>query len=274
MKRIAPAKINLNLAITGRRNDGYHLLDSTMIFTLWGDEITLKSSDQFRLTADGPYSNIFTGNLLATDEGSPNLIVRAVYLMAKKAGKNPDIHIHVTKNIPAGAGLGGGSSDAATVMHMLNEYWDMGLSIDEMSSMGLTLGAELPVCLFAKSARVTGIGDSIKPVTIKNMHLLIVWPDNALLTKDVFEAYRGMELPFNEATEDWQDGNNDLTGAAIELCPEIGEILSKLSESDQCTIARMSGSGSACFGVFESKQAADKAARQFDNAIVTEIYHS
>ena len=258
MKFTAPAKINLNLSIAGRRDDGYHLLQSDMAFAHWGDEITITPSDEFSLTADGAYAHIFTDDLLSTNRGAPNLIVRAVYAMADRANKNPDFHIHVTKNIPAGAGLGGGSSNAAMVMQALNKYWKLGLSMDELCTMGLKLGAELPGCLHARPCRVSGIGDVIDPINIAPMHLLITWPDTSLLTKDVFGAYEGTA---HEA--------NDLTDAAISLCPEIGGLIAQLGACDGCKNASMSGSGSACFGVFENIGQAETAKSKFKNAIVT-----
>ena len=281
IKTIAPAKVNLNLNITGRREDGYHLLDSIMVFTNWGDEITINPASEFRLTADGPFSNIFTTELLATDKGSPNLIVQAAYLMAAKACKNPDIHIHITKHIPAGAGLGGGSSNAAAVMKMLNDYWDLDIPLAQLCEMGLTLGAELPVCLQAQSSRVTGIGDVVKAVVINELNLLIAWPQRSLLTKDVFDKYRAQNLPFSKSEEldadfaGWlQRSNNDLTSAAIELNPNIAEILSNLQSSKGCHIARMTGSGSACFAIFNTKEAATAASVYFENVVVTTTIHN
>ena len=271
MKRRAPAKLNLSLNIVGRRDDGYHLLDSVMVFTRWGDEILLTPAGEFKLTAEGPYVHIFTQQLLSTDKGSPNLIVRAVYLMAEQAGKTPAFHIHVVKNIPAGAGLGGGSSDAAAVMHMLNDYWDMNLSPEELCRMGLALGAELPVCLRAEPTRVRGIGDVLEPLVMPELHVLIAWPDEELLTKDVFSRYRQSGMDFSSFDGDWLQANNDLTAAAIELCPPIGEILSDLQDCDGVIVARMSGSGSACFGIFDTRQAAEAAAPKFGNAVVTSV---
>ena len=260
MKLLAPAKINLNLSITGRLDNGYHTLDSVMVFTQWGDEMIIKPAKQFTLTADGPYSNIFTGALLSTNRGAPNLIVKAVYMMADKANCNPDIHVHVTKNIPAGAGLGGGSSNAATIMRALNDYWDIGLSIDELCAMGLTLGAELPVCLRGIPSRVMGIGDVIEPIAIESKIMLITWPDLPLMTKDVFDLYR--QSPENGR-------KNDLMVSAVSLCPEIGKLIAQLQSSEGCEGASMSGSGSACFGVFGSVDQANDAVPKFKNAVVT-----
>jgi len=244
MKLTSPAKINLNLHVTGRRADGYHLLQSDMVFTHWGDEISITPSDQFTLTADGPYSNIFTGELLSTNRGAPNLIVRAVYAMADKANKN-----------------------AAAVMHALNDMWGLNLSMDELCTMGVELGAELPVCLHApQPCRVSGIGDVIEPIEVAPLNLLIVWPDAdaSLLTKDVFDLYR-QDPPIKS------EDDNHLADAAISLCPEIGDLITVLQASEGCQTASMSGSGSACFGIFETLDQAEAAKSQFKNAIVTVI---
>jgi 4-diphosphocytidyl-2-C-methyl-D-erythritol kinase len=267
MKFIAPAKINLNLNITGRRDDGYHTLDSIMVFTRWGDEITITPTDELTFTVDGPYASIFTSALLSVERDSSNLIIRALWVMADKAQQEPRFHIHLTKNIPAGAGLGGGSSDATTIMHALNNHWDMGLSMDELCTIGLALGAELPVCLHGTSARVTGIGDVITPIDIDPLHILIVWPDHELSTIEMFKHYQQSKLPFTQFNGNWQSSQNDMTGSAIELCPDIGELLSTLIDCDGCVIARMSGSGSACFGVFKTVEQAQRAQSQFKNTI-------
>jgi 4-diphosphocytidyl-2-C-methyl-D-erythritol kinase len=271
MKFIAPAKINLNLNITGRRDDGYHTLDSIMTFTQWADEITITPSDRLQFAVDGPYASIFTPELLSVERDSPNLIIRALWMMADTVKKEPNFKIQLTKNIPAGAGLGGGSSDAAVIMKALNKYWNMALSMDELCAMGLALGAELPVCLHGTSARVTGIGDIIEPVNIPPQHILITWPDHELSTIEVFTHYRQSGLPFTQFDGDWQSSQNDLTGASIELCPHIGELLSILMDCDGCKIARMGGSGSSCFGIFETAEQAQRALKCFTNGIVTQI---
>jgi 4-diphosphocytidyl-2-C-methyl-D-erythritol kinase len=283
LKVTAPAKINLNLNIIGQRNDGYHLLDSVMGFTEWGDKITITPDNEFTLTAVGPYSNIFTGALLSTDRGAPNLIVQAVHLMADKAGKNPNINVRVAKYIPAGAGLGGGSSDAATVMLALNKMWGMNLPPEELRIMGLELGAELPVCLHRRPARVTGIGEELADITVPALHLVITWPEQGLLTKLVFDEFdkapkfsndlNDQTIPEDERrfVEWMKNVGNDLTDAATILCPDIKKILSNLWECDGCLLSRMTGSGGACYGVFESKQAAKAASERFPNSILTAI---
>jgi len=267
MKFISPAKINLNLSIIGQRDDGYHTLDTLIAFTKWGDEITIKPSMNFSFTADGPYATIFTDDLLSTNRDSSNLITKAVYLMADKAKCDPKVHVHITKNIPSGYGLGGGSSNAATVMKALNDLWDIGLNMDDFCDIGIHLGAELPVCLHARPCRVTGIGEVIQPTSIeKPLQILIVWPDDHLLTKDVFKCFDRNDFSSSDYTK-----KNHLTDAAISLCPEIKEILDNLNNCEECDFAQMSGSGSACFGVFNTIESAEKAQSNFKNAVVTTL---
>ena len=268
---IAPAKVNLNLHITGRNDAGYHLLDSLMAFTEWGDIITIRNSSDYRLTASGPCVGT-----IPLDE--TNLVTRAVNIMADTCKKRPGVHIHIEKNIPIGAGLGGGSSDAATVMHALNKRWNAGLTIDTLCTIAAPLGAEMTVCLHQKAARVTGIGETVIPVKSSIRHpILIVWPDQPLLTKDVFDQYRNNHYPFNaplpaftgEIAPLKHETCNALQPAAIELCPDIQDILNQIGSTNGCILSRMSGSGSACFGIFKDEISRNNAAANFKNVATT-----
>lgn len=272
--RHAPAKINLCLYITGRRDDGYHLLDSVMGFTKWGDTVTVETASAFGLTVTGPMKHQIGLDLLITDKGSPNLIVRAIHAMCDMVGKPPLFRVTVDKHIPVGAGLGGGSSGAAAVMHAVNEIWGEPLSIGQLCDIGVNLGAEMPVCLRQISARVQGIGDIITPLFLPDLPIVIVWPEKPLLTKDVFDVFsksgQGFDEPLqNDLPEDMKKAGNSLTSAAISLCPEINGIIEKIHGQNGCKFARMSGSGSACFGVFNTHDHAIQAAKRFPNAIVT-----
>jgi 4-diphosphocytidyl-2-C-methyl-D-erythritol kinase len=277
IEKVAPAKLNLNLHITGRRDDGYHLLDSIMVFTQWGDHVAVELSDNPSVSMIGNHALSLADALLSADRDSPNLAVKALYLMADATGHAPNIKITVEKNIPAGAGLAGGSSDAAAVMHALNELWDCGFTIDRLSEIGLKIGAEMPVCLHARPARVQGIGDIITPVDIAPLNIVIAWPESPLLTADVFQAFRQQNAGFDERftlsdniIEDIQKTKNTLTKTAIQLCPEIGSILDILHNQKGCLCARMTGTGSACFGVFDTITNAEKAANQFTRALATQ----
>ena len=276
--RHARAKINLSLHVTGRRGDGYHLLDSVIVFTRWSDDIVFEPSRTggLSLLVAGDQGRTLFGDLLTAERGAPNLVVRAAYAMADAAQRPLNGTITLHKNIPIGAGLGGGSADAAAVMHLLNDLWDRPLSMDELCAIGLTLGAELPVCLREQATRVQGVGDILTPITdIPPFFMVIAWPDQSLLTADVFAAYRKMGTNFdaalsNAAVSDATQAHNSLTAAAISLCPAIQQILDMMTRQNGCTLARMSGSGSACFGIFDTMDQAEKAAGQFKNAVVTQ----
>lgn len=276
--RKAHAKINLNLHITGRRDDGYHLLDSIMVFTDWGDHITLKPADTLSLTMGGDYGGYYMADLLSTETNSPNLVIRTVHAICRKLDKNPNFAIHIDKYIPIGAGLGGGSVDAAMVMHMINDYYDAPLSLDEMCDLALPLGAEMPVCLRSQSTRVQGIGDVLTPVDVPPLHIVIAWPDQSLMTANVFRHYRDHQTDFDAPLpcegRDCMDviaqTGNALQSSAEALCPQITDIIKTLEHGEGCQIARMTGSGSACFGVFDSDANAKAVASQLTNAVVTQ----
>ena len=271
----APAKINLNLHITGRRPDGYHTLDSFMVFTEWGDTVTVTESNEPSMSVTGTRADIIHGDLLSMDRTSPNLIIRALHAMGDACGKAPNIHIDLVKEIPSGAGLGGGSSDAAATMLALNELWGYPLTMTQLCDIGLTLGAELPVCLAQKPSRVQGIGDIVKPLRdVPTYPIVIVWPDKELLTKDVFQAFKArnghFDPPLNgRSIEDLQVTINGLQQTAITLQPDIESILNQLGNADGCTLARMTGSGAACFGLFETSEQAESASILFKNAVAT-----
>lgn len=272
----APAKINLCLHVTGRRENGYHILDSLMTFTDFGDRISVETSDTPRLSVSGAQGGSLTGDLLSAGRGSPNLVIRALYALSDATGHAPNIHIRLEKNIPAGAGLGGGSSDAAATLKALNALWGAPLSTDELCALALPLGAELPVCIRQQAARVRGIGENITHLMqIPSFPLLIVWPGRPLLTADIFREFRknqAFDEPLSPCPEtgDWNTWldylagtGNSLTETAVVLCPEIAEILDNLDRQEGCRLARMTGSGSACFGVFTSPEQARYAAGGF-----------
>lgn len=229
----APAKINLSLQVTGRRDDGYHNLNTLIGFTNVGDRITVNDAPAYALHVDGPFKAH-----APADES--NLITRAVRLMEDSAQRKADIVVRLTKSIPAGAGLGGGSADAAAVMSALNERWDHVFNITQLQNLGVKIGAELPVCLRGPGVfRVHGIGEGVMRESIPRLTGIIIWPGVTLATGDVFKAYAG------EKHE-----QNDLMEAAIRLAPPIGQALDIL-KSMQCESIGMSGSGSSVFGICE-----------------------
>lgn len=266
---LIPAKINLYLHITGKRQDGYHLLDSLIVFTDICDEVTIEKSDTFSLEISGEFAHLVENN-------EKNIVARAAKTMAEECGKNCNIAIKLVKNIPVGAGLGGGSADCAATILLLNDLWQAGFAMQKLMEIGLKLGADVPVFLGKKAAFISGIGENLQPIeALPELYAILVYPDKPLATKDVFSAVipdqNGIHQPDNflpnkadvpllgnKYSKDnilsfLQHKHNDLEDSAISLLPEIKDILEGLSVLEGCELARMSGSGSTCFAIFRDK---------------------
>jgi 4-diphosphocytidyl-2-C-methyl-D-erythritol kinase len=248
----APAKINLTLHVTGRRADGYHLLDSLVVFAALGDRIRLRPADRPRLKVTGPMA-------AGVPEDGRNLALRAARLAGAEG-----LEITLEKHLPAAAGIGGGSSDAAAVLRALGAAERIPLA-DLMA-----LGADLPVCMAARSARMRGAGESVAPVSgIPPLPAVLVNPGVALSTGAVFGALSSRfgaampEIPGFADLRDcaaWlRDRRNDLQVPACALEPSIGLCLDALQEAG-ALLARMSGSGATCFGLFAAPEDAERAA--------------
>ncbi|MDQ0324758.1 4-diphosphocytidyl-2-C-methyl-D-erythritol kinase [Rhodopseudomonas julia] len=262
--RTAPAKINLALHVTGRRDDGYHLLDTLAVFADLGDELSFAPAEEFALNVSGRFAEI-------VPNGADNLILRAAEALKQASGVKTGAQIAVTKEIPAGAGLGGGSSDASTTLLALAELWGVGMSMDELVALGAKLGADVPMGLFGRALRARGIGEEIALLpSLPALPLVLVWPARVVSTGKVFHTLGrppGRALP--DVPDKMRDARtvadflktttNDLEAPAIALEPAIGEVLDALAKTP-CHLARMSGSGSACFAVYETLDAAGTAA--------------
>ncbi|OGT36666.1 MAG: 4-(cytidine 5'-diphospho)-2-C-methyl-D-erythritol kinase [Gammaproteobacteria bacterium RIFCSPHIGHO2_12_FULL_38_14] len=267
MKYNAPAKLNLSLQITGRRADGYHLLNSIFVFTEFGDEITISPADAISLSYDGLFS------ALLEKEGENNLVIRAAKLLQTHSKTSLGAKIHLTKNIPIGAGLGGGSSDAATALLALNHLWQLNYSIEVLSKLGVTLGADIPACLYRRPIHVTGIGEIISPINLNEERaIVLIKPEATLSTPAVYRAYQESGKVFSTCEADYVRAGNDLQSIAIRLLPEIQIILDALSAQTGCEFSRMTGSGPTCFGFFNTKaqaiNALEKLKKQFPSAWV------
>lgn len=244
----APAKINLTLHVTGLRPDGYHLLDSLVVFADVGDTLRMTPGAQMSMEVTGP----FAGGV-PTDRR--NLAWRA----AEAAGWTG--HIALEKQLPHGGGIGGGSADAAAVLRAL------GARVDAAA-----LGADVPVCLAARAARMSGVGEVVTPIAGDPVfHAVLVNPGLHVATPDVFAELRRKEgapmgiLPPRGADKrvwlDWlRVQRNDLQGPAIALAPQISTVLTALEATPGILLARMSGSGSTCFGLYPARSAAEFAA--------------
>lgn len=251
----APAKINLYLHVTGKRDDGYHLLDSIAVFAHdIADTITISESKGFSFSASGLFSD-------DTGDHDRNLAVRAARLFSEMTGKPLDISLHLEKNIPAGAGLGGGSADAAATIKALEQFYETPLP--DRDRHLLSLGADVPVCYRARPCRFKGVGEIITDIPpIPSLTLLIVWPNVHSSTRDVFTArhaeYNSMAsippslgsvpqlLFFLKSTA------NDLEVPACALRPAIAQAKELVQRQEGCAFSRMTGSGSAVFGIFAS----------------------
>lgn len=252
----SPAKINLYLEIVGRATNGYHLLDSLMVPIDIFDVITLEKSDQLQLEIKGENAAVLQVNW------QKNIIIKAINLLAEKFYLTPNIKITLEKNIPIAAGLGGGSSNAATILLMLNEFYDLHLSKAELLDLGLKLGADVPFFINGKVAFVSGIGEVLKLVKFNcdNLFLLIVNPKKPLSTQEVFLNFaadfrsQNSQIKNNQIISTIKNRCNDLQISAIRIIPEIAIILQKISQQKNCLVSRMSGSGASCFGVFENAE--------------------
>lgn len=269
VKATAPAKINLFLHITGKRkDDGYHLLESLMVFANFGDEITVSAEEKMHLDISGPF-----GKQLWHDALVDNLVMKA----AKKCVKHMPLkskmkaaRIMLKKNIPIGAGLGGGSSDAATVVKLLSRLWGTPpLSDKEL----LSLGADVPICMKQVPSMVSGIGEIIRPVSIPGpLHLLLVHPGVPVSAVAVYKksvsSFSPSQEPINMPKKipdfiEWLAvQSNDLEEPAITIAPVISIVLEALENTSECQLSRMSGSGSACFGIYPDEEAVKCAAKQ------------
>lgn len=257
----APAKINLTLHVTGRRADGYHLLDSLVVFADIGDIVAAKAGPDISLAIDG---SMAAG--VPTDD--TNLVLRAARLIARDG---QGVAITLTKMLPVASGIGGGSSDAAATLRVLARLWDV--PVPERAELA-RLGADVPVCLDPRPRRMSGVGDTLADMpSLPPFWLVLSNPGVPVATADVFRALtRRDHPPMPPALSNWPDlavfvgflgsMRNDLEPPAMRLRPEIGDVLTALRATHGCMIARMSGSGATCFGIYgDAAAAADAAAR-------------
>ncbi len=262
---LARAKINLYLHVLGRRADGYHLLDSLVVFAETGDEIAVAPADDLSLKITGP----FAGNL-AADEN--NLVLRAARGLRDLAGIKSGAAITLTKNLPVASGIGGGSADAAATLDALMALWKVAPDRTALDRIALSLGADVPVCLAGRPSFMGGIGEEIAPVgDLPPAHLLLVNPGIATPTPAVFKARQGgfspsgrWDSPPKDACglgEALRSRSNDLTEAAISVTPPIRDVLTAIERSADCLLARLSGSGATCFGIYAGAAEAEAARR-------------
>jgi 4-diphosphocytidyl-2-C-methyl-D-erythritol kinase len=255
----APAKINLALHVTGRRADGFHLIESLVVFTELGDRVSVKPSgeDVFRL--EGPESQVLAG-----EDAGKNLVVRARDMLRAEARRSArdgsPVEICLEKRLPVASGIGGGSADAAAALKLLCQHWDYHPGAETLSRIALDLGADVPMCLDGHPLIARGIGEALTPVELGfSLDMVIVNPRVGVSTPKVFHVLECREnppLPQPQGLGDrdqfiaWlRQARNDLQPAAQRMVPEISQCLSAL-ETAGAQMARMSGSGASCFGLF------------------------
>lgn len=268
-KADAPAKINLSLRITGRRDDGYHLLDSLVAFCSIGDRIEASiPAEGLSLSASGPFAGA-----VPMDDG--NLALRAARAVTERFGLPGGTALTLHKALPVAAGIGGGSADAAAALKAVCAIWGLAPDPDALAALALPLGADVPVCLDGRACRMTGIGEVLTPLPkLPAAGILLVNPGVPCPTPDVFRARSGPFSAPGGAFDPGRDASalaaalakepNDLTDAAIRVCPPVRNVLDRLAELDGALLVRMSGSGATCFALFANEAAAYAAARRLD----------
>jgi 4-diphosphocytidyl-2-C-methyl-D-erythritol kinase len=260
----APAKINLTLRVLGRRADGYHEIESLVVFADAGDRLTLTPGAALSLSTSGPTSE-------AAGAPDDNLVLKAARAFADRIPGATLGHFRLAKQLPVAAGLGGGSSDAAAALRLLAETNGIPMEDARLHDAARVTGADVPVCLDPRARMMRGIGEILsEPLDVPKCPALLVNPGVPVPTKDVFAALRAKPLDqsVSAATSDEcsiasliESGTNDLEGPAVRLQPVIAQVLTALRALPGCRLARMSGSGATCFALFESARKAEAAAR-------------
>jgi 4-diphosphocytidyl-2-C-methyl-D-erythritol kinase len=282
LSEFAPAKVNLYLHVTGRRADGYHLLDSLAVFPAVGDFLRAAPADALSLSIEGPFAADLAGE-------ADNLVLRAARALGgTPGGWTKGARIKLEKHLPVASGIGGGSADAAAALRLLRRLWGLpaaaaaitqatnaqapdALAADALPPIALELGADVPVCLASRPARMGGVGEALTPAPgLPPCGMVLVNPGVSLATVEVFRARAGGFSAPAALPAFWPDAaamagdlaklGNDLEPPAIALCPVIGVVLAALATVPGCLLARMSGSGATCFGLFPDAATAEAAA--------------
>jgi 4-diphosphocytidyl-2-C-methyl-D-erythritol kinase len=269
------AKVNLTLRVVGRRVDGYHDLESMVVFADCADRLTLTPGSELSLTTTGPLAQ-------HCGEAADNLVLKAARLLGERV---PDLKLGsftLDKVLPVAAGIGGGSADAAAALRLLARLNGLALDDERLLEVALLTGADVPVCLASRACDMTGVGETLLPLSLPKMPCVLVNPRVAVATRDVFEklGLRNGELlvgatdviqatawPEDGASlEEWVEvlaaGSNDLEAPATRIQPVIGEVLTALSATDGAWLARMSGSGATCFAIYENTAEAQRASQK------------
>jgi 4-diphosphocytidyl-2-C-methyl-D-erythritol kinase len=265
----APAKVNLTLRVLGRRADGYHELESLVVFAAIGDALTFKPGRELALVVRGPTA-------AASGDVGDNLVLKAGRALASGSASLRLGRFMLAKRLPVAAGLGGGSADAAAALRLLARANRIALDDPRLMAAARATGADVPVCIDPRPRMMSGIGEILsRPLRIARLPAVLVNPRVSVPTREVFAVLAAPplaekpRLPAVDAVEESRAGliafvtrsGNDLEAPALKLHPAIGETLASLHALDGCRLARMSGSGATCFALFDSGRAAAAAAR-------------
>ena len=264
---LAPAKVNLFLHITGRRDDGYHMLESIFAFTKFGDTVKVRASDALSLKISGE----FKGSLNQENPDS-NLVMKAAFALRAFVGKDQGAEVILEKNLPVASGVGGGSSDAAATLRALVKLWKVEISKAELMQLGLGLGADVPACLNPQMSFISGIGERVRPIEMtQNFSCILVNTGQPLSTAEVFSAHKGMGIAFTPSIEGGLKSfdidhllayKNDLFKPACSKVPDITKVVEELGKKAEVVLARMSGSGGTCFALTKTLEGAEQIAKE------------
>lgn len=268
LSAFARPKVNLFLHVKGKREDGYHLLESLVVFPTGGDKISVREGLGLALTVAGPFAE-------HVGDTENNLVLRAARALQDKAKCELGADITLNKNLPVAAGIGGGSADAAATLHLLNQLWNLDFSSRQLKEIGMLLGADVPACLRSRPLMLSGIGEKLADVDrLPGFAILLINNRRPVVTADVFRKLDILSAPapvFDFTSDNFDEligalGNcrNDLQVAALEVVPEISRVLYALDNLVGCRLSRMSGSGGTCFGIFETAASAETAVRRIE----------
>jgi 4-diphosphocytidyl-2-C-methyl-D-erythritol kinase len=270
------AKVNLTLRVVGRRVDGYHDLESVVAFADCADRVTLTPGPELSLKTTGPLAS-------ACGEASDNLVLKAAQLLGERIPGLKAGRFDLEKILPVAAGIGGGSADAAAALRLLARLNNLPLDDERLREVALATGADVPVCLASRACDMTGVGETLMPLSPPIMPCVLVNPCVPVATKNVFEALglrngellvgatdvmmQGPSWPEEGGSlEEWVEalaaGANDLEAPATKIQPLVGEVIAALNGTDGAWLARMSGSGATCFAIYENTAEAQRAANK------------
>lgn len=267
MAEEAHAKVNLSLRVQGRRADGYHELQSLVVFAGTCDRLTALDAADVTLHLTGPFAAALEGE---TD----NLVLRAARALKEATNHQGGARLTLEKNLPIASGIGGGSADAAAAIRALMRLWHAAPEETALKHLAASLGADVPVCLLSRTALMWGTGEKMAPVEVPRFWLVLANPGIEVPTASVFRALEAPRLgtppadppvpgfaAFADLAAWLRENGNDLEMPARALAPEIGEVLAGLASTIGCRLARMSGSGATCFGLYEGEAEARAAAQ-------------